>query len=85
MTLKQRIGKWLFAHMPITRFLFDQLRVELNALGVSYLNRFSPKQRRRLRRIRGQDAVRVNVACGPDVQPGFVNVNLFAASPKVVR
>ena len=85
MTLKQRIGKWLFVYMPISRFLFDQLRVEWNALCVSYLNRFSPKQRSRLRRIREQEAVRVNVACGPDIQPGFVNVDLFAASPEVVR
>ena len=86
MTLKQRLGKSLFAHMPITRFLFDQLRFEINALlVVSFLNRFSPRQRAKLQRIRAQHGVRVNVACGPHIEPGFVNLDLFAASPEVVR
>ena len=85
MTLKQRIGKWLFAHMPITRFLFDQLRIEINALIVWFLNCFSPKQRARLRRIRMSDDLRVNVACGPHVVPGFVNLDLHGTSPEIVR
>src|SRR5665213_1039902 len=85
MTLKQRIGKWLFAHMPITRFLFDQIRVELNAFWVGFLNVFSPGQRLKLRHIRSGDDLRVNVACGPHVEPGFVNVDLFSASPEVLR
>jgi predicted SAM-dependent methyltransferase len=84
-TFKQRIGQWLFARLPITRFLFDQLRVELNVLWVGLLNRFSPGQRRRLRRLRQMDGVRVNVACGPHIEPGFINVDLFAASPEVLR
>ncbi|MBE0541135.1 MAG: methyltransferase domain-containing protein [Verrucomicrobia bacterium] len=85
MTLKQQIGKWLFAHLPITRFLFDQIRLELNALLVWLLNHFSPKQRARLRRIRNGDGLRVNVACGPHIEPGCINLDLFAASPEVVR
>lgn len=85
MTLKQRIGKWLFAHMPITRFLFDQLRFEANALIVRFLNRFSPRQRARLRQIRKADQVRVNVACGPHILPGFINLDLLATTPDVVR
>jgi predicted SAM-dependent methyltransferase len=85
MTFKQRVGKWLFAHMPVTRFLFNQIRVEVNVLWVGFLNRFSPRQRGKLRRIRQMDAVRANVACGPQVEPGFVNMDLFAASPEVLR
>ena len=30
-SLRRRAGCWLYAHLPITRFLFDQLRVELEA------------------------------------------------------
>jgi predicted SAM-dependent methyltransferase len=85
MTFKQRLGKWLFAHMPITRFLFDQIRTEINAAIVWFLNHFSPKQRSRLRRIRKADRVRVNVACGPNIIPGFINLDLFATSPEIVR
>ncbi len=86
MTIKQRVGKWLFAHMPITRFLFDQLRFEINAsIVVSFLNHFSPRQRAKLRRIRSGDGLRVNVACGPHVAQGFINLDLFAASPEVTR
>ena len=52
MTLKQRFGQWLFAHMPITRFLFDQLRVEANA-GLAWLaNGLFPWRRRRLAALR---------------------------------
>lgn len=85
MTIKQRIGKWLFAHMPITRFLFDQLRIEANAIIVWFLNQFWPRQRSRLRQIRKGDNLRVNVACGPHVVPGFVNLDLFGTSPEIVR
>jgi predicted SAM-dependent methyltransferase len=86
MTPKQRIGKWLFARLPITRFLFDQLRFELNAqIVVRLLNQFSPTQRSKLRQIREGDDLRVNVACGPQVIPGFVNLDLFCTAPSVTR
>jgi predicted SAM-dependent methyltransferase len=84
-TFKQRLGKWLFAHLPITRFLFDQLRFELNAFLVLLMNWCWPPQRRKLARIRCTSGVRVNVACGPRIEPGFINLDLFAASPEVVR
>jgi predicted SAM-dependent methyltransferase len=85
MTFKQRLGKWLFAHLPITRFLFDQLRFELNSFLVWLMNWCWPPQRRKLARIRGASGLRVNVACGPHIEPGFINLDLFAASPEVIR
>jgi predicted SAM-dependent methyltransferase len=85
LTTKQRLGQWLFAHMPITRFLFDQIRIEVNAAWIFLLNQFSSRQRAQLRGVRAQDELRINVACGPDIQRGFVNVDLFAASPSVLR
>ena len=30
LTVKQRAGRAVFGHLPITRFLFDQLRFEAN-------------------------------------------------------
>lgn len=76
MTFKQRLGQWFFARMPITRFLFDQLRVEVNALLQGITNCLSLARRRRLRRIRQSRNLRVNVACGPQVLSGFVNLDL---------
>jgi predicted SAM-dependent methyltransferase len=83
MTLKQRLGKFVFAHLPITRFLFDQFRVEVNALMMTMANEVSPWSRWRLKRIRSGRDLRVNVACGPHVLPGFVNLDLFPCQPKV--
>ena len=34
LTLKQRVGRWLFPRLPITRFLFDILRDEVAAFVV---------------------------------------------------
>lgn len=85
LTPKQRVGKWLFARMPISRFLFDQLRAEANAAEVWAMNRAWPPQRALLRKIRKSSALRVNVGCGPHCEPGFVNLDLMATVPGVLR
>jgi predicted SAM-dependent methyltransferase len=84
MTLKQRFGRWLFAHMPITRFLFDQLRVEANAGLMRLGNHILPWRRRRLWALRRAGGLRVNVACGPQVLPGFANLDLFPCRAEVI-
>lgn len=76
-TLKQRLGKWLLPRMPITRFLFDQLRVEFNAILVGLQNALFPIRRRYLSDLRRRCDLRVNVACGPRILPDFVNIDLF--------
>jgi predicted SAM-dependent methyltransferase len=83
LTLRQQFGRWLFAHLPITRFLFDQLRFEANAWLVRFQNAVLPGRRRRLRQIRAMRHVLVNVACGPQILDGFVNVDLLGAPPRV--
>ncbi len=47
-------------------------------------NAWLPGRRRRLRRVRAQRDLRVNVACGPQVLPGFVNLDLRPASDEVI-
>lgn len=84
MTLKQRFGRWLFRRMPITRFLFDQLRVEANAWLMRLGNAFLPWRRRRLAALRRAGGLRVNVACGPQVLPGFANLDLFPCRAEVI-
>jgi predicted SAM-dependent methyltransferase len=84
MTPKQRLGRLLFENMPITRFLFDQIRLELNAFLMNIGNAVLPWRRRRLREIRQGRELQVNVACGPHVAPGFVNIDLIPCRPEVV-
>ena len=84
MTLKQRFGRWLFAHLPITRYLFDQLRFEANAWLMRLGNSILPLRRRRLAALRRGGDLRVNVACGPQVLPGFTNLDLFPCRAEVI-
>ena len=85
MTIKQRIGRKLFANMPITRFLFDQLRVEANAAIAWVETSTMPRVRRRLKDIKSARGLLVNVACGPQAVDGFLNIDLFPARPDVLR
>jgi len=82
--MKQRFGRWLFARMPITRFLFDQLRVEANAVLMRTSNVLVPRRRRRLTTLGHRRELRVNVACGPHVLANFVNLDLLPCRPEVV-
>jgi predicted SAM-dependent methyltransferase len=85
LTLKQRLGRWLFPRLPFTRFLFDVARFDVASWMTMCGNRLLPGRRRRLKAILGQRGLLVNVACGPHVLPEFLNIDLYAASPSVVR
>jgi predicted SAM-dependent methyltransferase len=84
MTLKQRIGRWLFPRLPVTRFVFDIVRFEAAAAQAQFQNRIVPSRRRRLSAIRAQRDLLLNVACGPQVLPGFLNIDLYPATPDVL-
>ena len=77
MTVKQQIGRSLFAHLPVTRWIFDQLRFEANSWLVKGQNLMLPGRRRALARVRALRGALVNVACGPQILDGFVNVDLL--------
>jgi predicted SAM-dependent methyltransferase len=83
MTVKQRIGRWLSPHLPVTQAMFDQLRFEANAWLVKGQNRLQPGRRRALARLRALRGVLVNVACGPQILDGFVNVDLLGPPPRI--
>ena len=85
MTLKQRVGQFVFPRLPITRFLFDILRDEVAACVVRTKNACLPWRRSRLRRVRAMRNVYVNVACGPQVLTGFINLDLRHQDPQVIR
>lgn len=84
LTLKQRLGRILFARLPVTRFLFNILRDEVNGALIRVQNAVLPWRRRRLARLRAGRDFLVNVACGPHVLRGFVNLDLHPATPDVV-
>jgi predicted SAM-dependent methyltransferase len=83
-TTKQRLGAWIFPRLPITRFLFNLLRFEARSWTVAAQNALRPSRRARLRSLRGASELLVNVACGPHVLPGFVNLDLYPAASDVV-
>jgi len=83
-TSKQRLGTWLFPRMPITRFLFEQLRTELNCGKVRLQNSLLPSRRRALRRIRQMREIHANIACGPRPLQGFLNLDLHRLAADVI-
>ena len=85
MTWKHRLGKWVFARFRITRFFVDIVRTEIWAVLVRVKNTVLPWRRRRLKKLARGTEIRLNVACGPFVLPGFVNLDLRAHDPRVVE
>jgi predicted SAM-dependent methyltransferase len=83
MTVKQRIGRWVFPRLPVTRSMFDQLRFDANAWVVRTQNVVMPGRRRVLGHVRELRGALVNVACGPQILEGFVNLDLLGAPPRI--
>jgi len=77
LTLKQKIGAWLIPRLPLSRHVFNHIRLELNALRVRTLHRIHPGLRRKIKRLRQQHNLLVNIGCGPFGQPGWINLDLF--------
>ena len=59
-------------------------RFEVNAWKVTFLNAVVPGRRRRLRALRAQRRLLVNVACGPQLLDGFVNIELLGPLPRLL-
>lgn len=76
-TLKQRVGKVLFSRLPVSRHVFDHVRLELNAMYVRACHRLNPLYLSRIRRLKAQRGLLVNLGCGPFGKPqGWVNLDL---------
>lgn len=84
MGVKKSLGRVVHAHLPVTRFLFDQIRLEINAEATTLMNALLPSHRRELRRLRSSTNLYANVACGPFPISGFVNLDLFSRGRDVV-
>jgi len=63
--------------------MFDQLRFEANSWLVKGQNLVLPGRRKVLARVQALRGALVNVACGPQVLDGFVNVDLLGPPPRI--
>jgi predicted SAM-dependent methyltransferase len=85
LTWKHRLGEWIYTRFRVTRFFVELVRTEVGSCVLGLKNAVLPGRRARLRQLRRQHGARVNLACGPFVLPGFVNLDLRAAHPNVIE
>jgi predicted SAM-dependent methyltransferase len=77
LSVKQRLGSWLIPKLPMTRHVFNHIRLEINGLRVRTLHRVHPGIRRKVATLNSQRDLLVNVACGPFGVDGWINLDLF--------
>lgn len=82
-TPRQRLGGWL--RQRLTRALFDRLRVEVNAMRCKLSYMIFPWRWNRLRAVQVAEDQLVNVACGPHVPEGFLNIDLSPCDPRIME
>lgn len=86
MTVKQQIGQLVFRSLPVSRHVFDHVRLELNAVWVRVAHRVHPVYLARLRRLRKQKSLLVNVGCGPfGKAEGWINLDLHQLQHVYIR
>lgn len=77
MTLKQRLGKLVFRHLPVSRHVFDHFRLELNACYVRMAHCLNPYYRARVQKLKKARDLLVNLGCGPyGKAEGWINLDL---------
>lgn len=85
-TLKQRIGKYLFQHLPVSRHVFDHFRLEVNATWVRMLHWINPSYIYKVAKLRKMKNILVNVGCGPyGKESGWINLDLFSLKNVLMR
>jgi len=75
MGLKHEIGKKILSFLPISRRTFDILRFEMNSLKNACINAASPRYHKRIKEIRNQKGISVNLGSGGRGLDGWVNVD----------
>src|SRR5262245_28547723 len=76
-TLKQRIRHWLLPRLPVSRHVFNHLRLEQKAFVVRTLHRIHPIYRRTVKALSKQRNIKANIGCGFSGLPGWVNLDLL--------
>ncbi|MGL5080774.1 MAG: class I SAM-dependent methyltransferase [Microcoleaceae cyanobacterium] len=76
-TLKQRLGTWLIPKLPISRHVFDHIRLELRAIRVRIISKVNPEFGAKIHYLYQQKNLLVNIGCGPFGDKNWVNLDLF--------
>lgn len=86
MTLKQGLGRFIFTRLPVSRHVFDHFRLELNAWYVRMAHCLNLYYLIRVRSLRKQRHLLVNMGCGPYGKvEGWINLDLFPAPHVYIR
>ena len=72
---KQAVGRALIPRLPIGRRSFDILRFEFGCLARRARNAVSPRYRSRVRRLRAQRGISLNLGSGGQGLPGWINID----------
>ena len=83
-TIRQRVGRWVLACVPLERDLIDRLRHSARGLSVRARYALLPTWRARARALRAERDVLLNVGSGPFPMAGFLNLDVIAFTPDVV-
>ncbi len=75
MGLRDRLRRWLVEDRPDLLRILRLVRYELAIARTDWAGRLSLAQRARIRRLRGEKRLRVHVASGRNVIPGWINVD----------
>jgi predicted SAM-dependent methyltransferase len=78
MGLKTRLGRLILPRLPVSRHVFDHVRMELNAFHARVALRIYPSRFIKRSQLKRQKNLLVNIGCGPFGLPGWINFDLYA-------
>ncbi|MDI1335066.1 MAG: methyltransferase domain-containing protein [Lacunisphaera sp.] len=76
MSLKQDIGRLVYAHLPVSRRTFDLLRFEFRIARQRWLNALLPWRRLKIARLRSLRGVSLNVGSGGRGRADWINLDV---------
>lgn len=76
MTLKQTIGRWVYARQPFSRRTFNVLRFEFRIARQRWLNALLPWRRSKITRLRRLRGVSLNVGSGGRGRSDWINLDV---------
>ena len=86
MTIKQKIGKSVLSNLPFSKHVFDHIRLEINAMWVRFLHKVSPSYQSKVRKLKQQKNILLNLGCGPfGKESGWINLDLFPIKNVYIR
>ncbi len=76
MTIKQKIGQWIYRIQPFSRRTFNVLRFEFRIYRQRLANQILPHRRSRFTRLRCMREISLNVGSGGKGMTGWINLDV---------